>query len=185
MYPVSTAYKTAVNARERVWQVKMDIDVGTQVLTLTGADIIEKSLKITESVISGSTFSLGGIAAVDFAVSIVNNNGQYDAVQLNGAIVRPQIGLKVASGYEWVPLGEFVIDTVARAVKNPGRPIHAINMQGGDNMLLFDTSFSNVDVSFPCTALELLSAICDHCGVSLSTTSFLNDNYTIAARPDC
>ena len=184
MYPVTNEYKSAVNAADRKWKVRLNIETAFEVLELTENDIIERSLKLKDGVISGTEFSLGGVVAADFSVSIINRDGQYDFVQFNGAIIRPQIGLEVSGDYEWVPLGEFTVDEPARPIKTPGRPFESVYLQAADNMIKFDRPFSNVPVTFPCSALALLSAVCLHCGVSLATTDFLHDNYMIAARPE-
>jgi hypothetical protein len=184
MYPVTNEYKSAVNAADRKWKVRLNIETAFEVLELTENDIIERSLKLKDGVISGTEFSLGGVVAADFSVSIINRDGQYDFVQFNGAIIRPQIGLEVSGDYEWVPLGEFTVDEPVRPIKTPGRPFESVYLQAADNMIKLDRPFSGVQVTFPCSALALLSAVCLHCGVSLATTDFLHDNYMIAARPE-
>lgn len=184
MYPVSEVYKSAVLSDVRDWKLKVYIQTAFENFELTGADIVEKSLKLKETVISGTEFSVGGVAAADLSISLVNQDGKFDDVQLNGAIIRPEVGLKVGEDYEWVPLGVFVIDTVEAAIKNPARPFSSVNLMAGDYMLRFDRPFSKVSIPFPVTAKNLLTAVCQHCGVPLGTSSFLHDDYVIQTRPE-
>jgi hypothetical protein len=51
-------------------------------------------------------------------------------------------------------------------------------------MLLFDRPFSDIGVTFPATNLLILSAICNKCGVVLSTAQFINSNYTVITALD-
>lgn len=184
MFPVSEAYKAAVVTVDRKWKTKVHIQTALESLEVTGADVVEKGLKVIERVISGTNFSVGGVAAADLYLSL-KNDGRFDDVQLNGAIVKPEVGLKIAPDeYEWVPLGIFVVDTVESKIKNPARPFGAVDLLAGDNMLRFDRPFSKVNIPFPCTAKNLLIAVCQYCGVPLATSSFLHDDYVITARPE-
>jgi len=184
MYPVSQAYKSAVLADVRDWKLKVYIQTAFENFELTGADIVEKSLKVKETVISGTEFSVGGVAAADLSISMVNEDGRFDDVQLNGAIIRPEVGLLIDEDYEWVPLGIFVVDGVESKIKNPARPFRAIDLLAADYMLRFDVPFSKVNIPFPVSAKNLLMAVCQHCGVPLGTSSFLHDNYIIQTRPE-
>ena len=73
---------------ERNRQIKIELETAFGTYNLTGADVVEKSLKVKYGVVSGTAFSLGGIVAADLSVSIVNADGRFDEEQLNGAILR-------------------------------------------------------------------------------------------------
>ena len=186
MYPVSDAYKSAINARTRKWDARITIRTAHESFMIGGQDIIQNSLTLTERAMNGDDFSLGGAMAADFAVSFRNLGGQYDDIQFNGAELRPEIGLLVdPDTYEWVPLGIFFVDEVDRKVRLPDRPVNVVSLAAADRMMRLDVPFSQVAVTFPTTARNLLAAVCAHCRIPLSASAvaFPNYSYSIRSRP--
>ena len=178
MYPVSQAFLTAVMAAYRDTALKIHIDTAFESFDLDDADVLDGSFKCDCSGLSGDTMAPGGVKAADLAVTLLNKGGRYDDVQFNGGLLTAQYGIKTASGdYEWAPLGTFNIDDVSR-------PTSVITLGAMDNLLLFDVPFSDVGVTFPATNLQILSAICNHVGVTLKTADFVNASYTVQSVPD-
>lgn len=178
MYPVSQAFLTAVMAAYRDTALKIHIDTAFESLDLTDEDVVDGSFRYDRSGLSGDTMAPGGVKASDLSVTLLNKGGRYDDVQFSGGLLTAQYGIKTASGdYEWVPLGTFNIDDVSR-------PTSVITLGAMDNLLLFDVPFSDVGVTFPATNLQILSAMCNHVGVTLKTSSFVNASYTVQTAPD-
>lgn len=178
MYPVSDAYQAAVKENERVWQAKVRIETAYETFELTDEDILEGSLNVKEGVLAGDRMGPGGVVASDLTIALINTDGRFDSTQFNGAVIRPRVGLRLPSGtVEYVPLGVFRVDEV-------GRPGATISLQAMDRMLLLERSFSGVNVPFPCTAQQLLSAVCGYCSVSVASLQFPQRQYLISNRPE-
>jgi len=177
MYPITNAFKNALAAGAQLRE-RLLVETAFETFTLDEAGIMQSTLSISEGVTNGTTFHIGGVVIGNMSVTLLNNDGRYDDVQLNGATLRPSVGLEIAPGsMEWVPMGVFTVDSVSRL-------IDAIRLTAVDNMALLEQSLTSVPITFPCTALVLLSACCQYCAVPLATTSFLHSDYVIAAAPD-
>lgn len=147
------------------------------VLNITDKDIVVKGLRISDSTSASGSFQIGS-AIINQCTLVLNNiEGKFNDYDFTDAVIRPYIGLKLSETTEWIPKGVFTVDepTVASSI---------VSLVALDNMNKFDTPFSKVSISFPCTTLQLLQAVCLHCGVSLATVSFLNNNFIIERRPD-
>lgn len=175
MINTSNEYKQLIR-KNRTFLPKTSLTLGdSTILNLTPADIMLGGIKIDDSV--GEKVALGSAIINKCTLTLNNFSGKFDAYNFSGAVVRPQIGLQLSDTVEYLAKGVFIANrpTVAGSI---------IVLEALDNMALFDTEFSSVNISFPCTVLQLLQAACLHCGVSLATVSFLNSAYIIESRPD-
>lgn len=81
--------------------------------------------------------------------------------------------------YEYVPLGVFFVDTpeVRRAA--------LIDVTALDGMSRFDVDCDDwwAGLLWPMTRKQLLERLCDYCGVTLATTSFLGSGVSVASAP--
>jgi hypothetical protein len=171
----SNEYKRLIR-RNRVFIPKANLDLyDSTSIELEPSDIMQGGIKIDDSV--GEKVSLG-TAIINKCTTTLNNfSGKFDSYDFSGSLIRPYIGLQLSAGIEYLPKGVFTANkpTVVGSI---------IVLESLDNMARFDTKFSEVPVSFPSTALHLLQSVCLHCGVSLSTASFLNSAYVIENPPD-
>lgn len=162
----------------RDFRAKADIELadGT-VLTITEEDIVVGGLKINDATSSNNSFQIGSAIINQCTLMLNNIGGKFDQYDFTDAVIRPYIGLKLSETTEWLKKGIFTVDepTVASSI---------ISLVALDNMNKFDTPFSDVTISFPCTQLQLLQAVCLHCGVSLTNATFTNSDFTITRRPD-
>lgn len=178
MYPVSQAYLQAIQSTRRTKAVKVHVDAAYDSFDLTDADVQQATLKHTRACIGGDTLAPGAVVIADLEISLINTDGRFDDTQFNGGVMTVQDGTELADGStEWVPLGVFNIDDVSR-------PTTVVTLSAADNLLLFDQPFSDVPITFPATNLQILQAMCAHCGVPLKTASFLNSDYSVASAPD-
>lgn len=161
----------------RDFTARADIELAdSTILNITEEDIVVKGLKISDATSSNNSFQIGS-AIINQCTLLLNNiGGKFDRYDFTDAIIRPYIGLKLSQTTEWLNKGVFTVDepTVANSI---------ISLIALDNMYKFDTPFSEVAINFPCTSLQLLQAVCLHCGVSLATLQYLNNNFTIVRRP--
>lgn len=182
MINVSNEYKkyiadSADSTLSRDFTAKADIELAdSTVLNITEEDIVLGGLKINDATSANNSFQIGTAIINQCTLMLNNIGGKFDQYDFTDAIIRPSIGLNLSETTEWLKKGVFAVDepTVASSV---------ISLVALDNMNKFDTEFSNVTQSFPCTTLQLLQSVCLHCGVYLSTISFLNSDFTIERRP--
>lgn len=147
------------------------------VLDITEEDIIIKGFKIDDSVSANNSFQIGAAIINQFTLMLNNIEGKFNDYDFTDAVIRPYTGLELSATTEWLAKGVFTVDEskVASSI---------ISLICLDNMYKFDTPFSDVEINFPCTNFQLLQAVCLHCGVSLATLHFLNDDFLIERRPD-
>jgi len=166
-------------------QVRVVLRANGKTYYLGHEDIVKDSLKITYRVLPEDGITPGGVCAADLAITLTNHDGKFNNVQLNYAEIRPFIDVETAPGvFETVPMGVFDVDTADRLAVTFDRNYEAIPLQAADRMVRLDLPFSQVDVSFPCTALQLLTLICQRCGVPLGSTNFMNADYVIQEPPE-
>lgn len=162
--------------RNRVFIPKSTITLSdSTVLPISASDIMSGGLRIDDSV--GDKIAIGSTIINKCSITLNNFTGKFDSYDLTGAIIRPYVGLQLSETVESLGKGVFNVDRPT--VNGP-----IIVLEALDNMSRFDTEFSNVGIEFPCTALQLLQAVCLYCGVNLATTTFLNSTYMIQSRPD-
>ena len=170
-------YDTADSDLPRNFTAKATIVLAdSTVLDITEADIVENGLKINDGTSNGGSFQIGAAKINQCTLMLNNIEHKFDAYDFTDAVIMPYIGLNLSETIEYLKKGYFVVDEPITA----GSIIYLSTL---DNMNKFDTPFSDVDQLFPCTNLQLLQAVCLHCGVSLATVSFTNSEHIINRRP--
>ena len=87
MYNVSQAFLDAVMAPERDVALRLHVtDADGNNYDLTDEDVLQGSVKLTGSGVSGDTFAPGGVSASDLAATLLNKEGRFDDVQFNGGV---------------------------------------------------------------------------------------------------
>jgi hypothetical protein len=187
MYNVSDAYKTAVKAFDRRWRLTVKLNNpyrNNTDLTLADDDIQLGSVRFSEAIMPTDAFALGGAVLSEFEMAIINNNGAYDEIQLEGTTIEPVVEL--FCGYDddveiWeaVPLGIFIIDEA----KN-NHDVLAI--KAFDQLSKADTPYVQPpDTEYPADVLMLFMWACEQCGIELGDLSgVINDDYEISSQPD-
>jgi hypothetical protein len=171
----SNEYKQRIR-RNRVFIPKATITLAdSTVLQIAADDIMQGGLKIDDRV--GDKVSLGSANINKCSLTLKNFSGKFDTYNFSGAVIRPHTGLQLSVTVEYLAKGVFTADrpTVSGSI---------IVLEALDNMAKFDREFSTVNRSFPCTALQLLQAVCLHCGVFLATVSFTDSGHIIEQRPE-
>lgn len=174
MINTSNEYKQVISGSRVFYAGAKIIPVIGTIPDLTNADIV--SLKIDDETSKSGSFQIGSARINKLTLVINNDERQFDGYDFTDAVIRPSIGLQLSETIETLKKGVFTVDD-SKAVGS------TIIITALDNMNKFDTEFSNVTQAFPCTTLQLLQSVCLHCGVILSTVSFLNSDFTIERRP--
>lgn len=82
--------------------------------------------------------------------------------------------------YEFAPLGVFIAERPDVVMKK------AISVTANDQMTLFDIDMpdaATLGITYPVTLYGLVSAMCDHVGVTLGSASWLNSTISVASAP--
>lgn len=154
----------------------IDTPAGADEFVLHDDDIVTKTFKVKDNLVSGEDIEWGNVISKDLSFTITNYNGQWNYVNLARATIIPLVGLKTASGYEYIPIGTFWADTV-------GKPLSIINITALDGMARLNVPFSQIIVNYPCTLQTLFFQICDQCNIRTKITSFPNDTVTVQQAP--
>ena len=164
MYGVSNAYKTQVKASTREWAIKLSLTLDSGVTyNLTEKDIETSTFTFQESSTCGSTIQVGSVYANSLDFSLINSDGKYNNDNFQDATVSAQVGLKLSDGtYEWVPLGTFYVSST-------GKKLSTLAINCMDGMYKLNVPFADVDIQYPINAAALVTAVCNHCNVPISS----------------
>ena len=106
MISTSTEYKTAVASDTREWALRLKVKAAPHEYNIDVNDVKLGTLVYEEAVMTDD-FSIGGGIMSELSLTI---SDEFSNIQLNGADLTAEIGLKVGGVFEYVPLGSFVID---------------------------------------------------------------------------
>lgn len=166
-------------------------------ITVVEADITD--LSINRYCSNSDGIMLGNTSAAELNVSLNNFSQKYTSAQFENTEVFVFIGasdrfvlsnddlLQLSNGghlllSEGMPMGVFIVDEVRREQTT-------IKIIGLDRMVLFDAYADLTDTSlftFPMTLGALTTAVCQKCGISLSTdvSTLPETSYIVNSAPD-
>lgn len=204
MYQVSAAFKAAV-AASKPQRIVFAFDSGT---IISNEDVnVEDGVRFRDSFCSETDLTIGLTQSGEVSFGLLNDDGYYDdftfgafrayiGVQLtkvsdsSPAAVRPLITINGTSmtvtgngkteTYELCPMGKYIAPrpSIVRKV--------LIDVQANDQMTLFDVdmpSATELNITYPITAGELLRALCEQAGVSAVSYTFMNSTLSLASEP--
>lgn len=146
------------------------------VLPLTDGDILQGGVSFEDAVSGNGSFQIGAAIIGKHKLTLSNYSGKFDDYEFTGATVVPYVGLQLSETIEYLKKGFYTVD-------DPGATGNIITLECLDNMHKFERPFSEVNLTFPATAISALTAICAHCGVVLNTATFTNADFIIKERP--
>ncbi len=142
---------------------KADITLADNtVLPIENADLWQNGIQITEASSNSGSFDIGFCACNQLTLLLNNANGKYSGYDFYDAVVRPQTGLILSGGTEYIKHGVFTVDTPEAL----GMYISLLCM---DNMHKLDKKITSLSGS---TAGTMVYDICIKCGVSLKNVNF-------------
>lgn len=164
MYSVSDKYIAQVKAATRDWAIRLALSLDSgEVYNLTEQDVESGTFTYQESSTCGDTIQVGSTYANSLDFSLINKDGRFNKVNLQDATIVARVGLLLPDGtWEYVPLGKFNI-------YEPGKKLSTISIRSLDNMYKLNTLFANVSITYPVDVATLMTAICTHCGVPITT----------------
>lgn len=177
MINTSNEYKELIQ-NDRKFKLSAEILLANStVLNVSDDDIMINGISFSDATSASSTFQIGGAIIGSCTLTLNNNDDKFSDYDFIDAIIRPRVGLILTETVETINKGIYTVDS-AQSVGG------TIVLTCLDNMFRFDVPFSEVAISYPTTAAQLLQTICTYCGVPLATYNFLNNNYLIPQIPN-
>lgn len=170
MYNVSTELKNKLNSNSVTTTARLTFS--NPQLVIDGNNLV--SLKLKDCCYNEGRI-IGTNIAKDVEVTIKNNN--YD---LQDKEFYLEIGILLDSGkYEYIPYGNFIIDTVEDTKSNNEYKITAM-----DYMIKLNENFVEFDAKeYPMTMKQFLQKFAKQYGIELATQTLPNENLQIPTIP--
>lgn len=123
-----------------------------------------------------SDFPIGVAIEKTATLSLVNDKGQFDEYSFNGAVFTIFMNLQLSDRLETFKRGSFI---VCRKPAIDGE----INLTLLDYMSKADRTYKT-NLSFPCTAGEVLRDACRQCGLVMGDADFKNSDFQVQKAPE-
>ena len=176
MYNVSQIYKNLIGENDRLFSIAITVEHEQGTIDVTDKDLAQGSFSYEASSQPGEDFTIGGVVAASIQFTLM---GEYEGIDFLGAIVTPVVFLEDEDNPNWkegVPLGRFYVDTQTREMGN-------VELKALDGMIFLDKPYSESELSYPATLLQIYTSICDDFNIVIGTPSFLNSTYSVPERP--
>ena len=133
--------------------------------------LLEKEQVIAKQVIYGFEGQLFKTIMKQIEITVKN------AKQIKDKSINFQYGIYVNNNFEFIDLGDYYIKD---AEDDKGKT--EIVVTGYDKMINFMKTFkqSELQLTYPCTMLELIQKMCEVCGVELYSTDFFNADLEVS-----
>lgn len=123
-----------------------------------------------------SDFPVGVAIEKTASISLVNDENQFSSYSFNRAVFEIYMNLELSDGkVESFKRGSFVV------AKKPAID-DEITLTLLDGMCKTDRDY-DTNITFPCTAGELLRDSCQSCGIVLGDAVFENDDFQVTKKP--
>lgn len=152
-------------------------------LNLTNQELWSEGFSFDDSTSSTDSFSIGAAIVNSFTLTINNINDEFTDKNFEGATVSCSVGFDLANGNESNSRIEKVAVCTGTVVEAPYQDSSIITLKCEDNMRKFDKDYSESQITYPATRLQIVKDACDVCGVNLQTTSFDRDDYVVQEKP--
>lgn len=143
-------------------------------LKLGKKDFYLSGNSLVDSVDSGD-FPVGVAIEKTASLSLVNDDGRFDGYNFNAARFVIFLNVQLSDRIETIKRGTYIVS------KKPATASE-ISLSLLDKMHNADRAYDS-NLSFPCTAKELLSECCQQCGITLGDAMFPNADFQIQKAP--
>lgn len=186
MISVSEEYRTELANDNRNFYCEAVITCWNgETITATNDKIWEGGFRTKQAVSGQSAFEIGACVIGELKLVLNNIYGDFDGYDLNGAQIVANIGLYDVNG-DLIDIdgeggttfqkGVYFVDEIETGGS-------LITLTCLDAMVKFDRNFSEVPLAFPATLQQIVTAVCNRCGVPYSQVSFPNSTYSVSTRP--
>ena len=174
MIDVTQGYEDTMSTPSREWNARLTFTKGEDTLTLTSADILAGSLKVTEKVMASDELTVGGTVSATFEVNILSTSVP-GTFQLYGSSCFVEYGLKVSESYEYIPMGFFDID-------EPTTGVTITSVKGFDRIMRTEKPY-DTELIYPATLGEIYADICTKCYIPTDVVTFTNSDLIVDTKP--
>lgn len=178
MIKTTTAYKEAIK-KNRIFHHKVNIKFADQT-NMTVDDIDLFTFQLSDATSNTNSFDIGSAIAQQLSLKLNNVDGKFDNHDFSDAVITAKIGLELSdNSIEWLNKGIFTAE--------PGTVSgDTISVNTFDNMVKFDTDYSQSKLVYPATLGAIVRDACSCCGVTLApdTATFDKDGYVVQNRPN-
>ena len=143
-------------------------------LKLGKKDFYLSGNSLVDSADSGD-FPVGVAIEKTASLSLVNDDGRFDGYNFNAARFVIFLNVQLSDRIETIKRGTYIVS------KKPATASE-ISLSLLDKMHNADKTYDS-NLSFPCTAKELLSECCQQCGTTLGDAMFPNADFQIQKAP--
>ena len=143
-------------------------------LKLGKKDFYLSGNSLVDSADSGD-FPVGVAIEKTASLSLVNDDGRFDGYNFNAARFVIFLNVQLSDRIETIKRGTYIVS------KKPATASE-ISLSLLDKMHNADKTYDS-NLSFPCTAKELLSECCQQCGITLGDAMFPNSDFQIQKAP--
>lgn len=179
MRNLSTEFKEQQNSGNRNYLKYADFTfTNGSTLSITNEDLWSNGFKFEDAVSQSGSFDIGAAIVNKLTLQINNFSGKFSDYIWDGARVVCYIGMELSTGIEKIRICTMTVTDA------PYQSTTIINLTCEDYMRKFDHEYSESNLAYPATRLQIVQDACDMCGVTLQTTRFDNDNLVIQSRPN-
>ena len=122
-----------------------------------------------------NSIPLGVALSRSIQIELQNDDERFSTYDFFGATIRLFLKFELSESVEKIEYGTFT-------VVSPATYGETVIITANDDMHKANASYST-NISFPAQAWEVLQDSCATCGISLSTTEFLNNDFEIQEMP--
>lgn len=175
MINVSTEFKQQMQKRTDFKEYAQITFTDGTVLTLDESQFTVTNNSITDG--AGLSTVPVGIAVQKIAqLEILNDQEQWDGYDFFGAKIRMYMTFELSSATEKVERGLYTVVT-------PETWGETVIITAYDDMYKADVKYAPT-INFPATIQNMLTDVCNICGISLLSTTIPNGSYIVQDQPD-
>ena len=178
MIKTTAAYKEAIK-KNRIFHHEVNINFADQT-SMTVGDVDLFAFQLLDATSNTGSFDIGSAIAQQLLLKLNNVDGKFDNHDFSDAVITAKIGLELSdNSIEWLNKSIFTAE--------PGTVSgDTISVNAFDNMVKFDTDYSQSKLVYPATLGSIVQDACSCCGVTLApdTATFNKSNYVVQSRPN-
>lgn len=122
-----------------------------------------------------NSIPLGIALSRSIQIELQNDDERFSTYDFFGATIRLYLKFELSESVEKIEYGTFT-------VVSPATYGETVIIVANDDMWKSDVAYST-NIAFPAQVWEMLQDSCATCGISLSTTEFLNNDFVIQEKP--
>lgn len=174
MINVSNEFKQLMDTRTDYKENAVVTLVDGTVLNLTEDDFSVSNNSIVDGADANSV-PLGEAISRNIQIELMNSDDHLSEYDFFGAKIRLYLTFQLSETIEKIEYGTFT-------VISPETYGTTVIITANDDMYKADKAYKS-DIVFPNTARNVLIDSCATCGISLLSTTFLNDDFVIQTKP--